>query len=124
MNCGHCILITRNNIDEDVHLLMKQNDPHTKVKKINKKVNAWTSLFPYAIQQRHFFFYQKKVNACYGSSEIFYIFKTKKKREKRTGRKAWPVSLDIYVDIHIHFVCSLSVSMFVNMIYIYMYIAI
>ena len=57
MNCGHCIMITRNNIDEDVHLLMKQNDPHTKVKKINKKVNAWTSLFPYAIQQRHVLFF-------------------------------------------------------------------
>ena len=85
MNCGHCILITRNNIDEDVHLLMKQNDPHTKVKQINKKVNAWTSLFPYAIQQRHvlllfvFFFY---VNACYGSSERLFV---KKKREKKKG---------------------------------------
>ena len=60
MNCGHCILITRNNIDEDVHLLMKQNDPHTKVKKINNKVNAWTSLFPYAIQQRHVFFFKTR----------------------------------------------------------------
>ena len=64
------------------------------------------------------FVFLKKVNACYGSSEMFLVKKKKKTREKkRTGRKAWPVSLDIYVDIHIHFCCSLSVSMFVNMIY-------
>jgi hypothetical protein len=125
MNCGHCILITRNNIDEDVHLLMKQNDPRTKVKKINKKVNAWTSLFPYAIQQRHvLFFLKNKMSMLAMAAQRFFCFFKREKREKnkRTGRKAWPVSLDIYVDIHIHLFCSLSVSMFVNMIYIYIYI--
>ena len=90
MNCGHCILITRNNIDEDVHLLMKQNDPHTKVKKINKKVNAWTSLFPYAIQQRHVLFLKtkkttkQKVNACYGSSESFFLNKNRRNKTRTT----------------------------------------
>ena len=88
MNCGHCILITRNNIDEDVHLLMKQNDPHTKVKKINKKVNAWTSLFPYAIQQRHvlfFFFFKMSMLAMAAQRVFFYClcFFLIKKREKK-----------------------------------------
>ena len=49
VNCAHCIMKTRNSIDEDVHLILKQNDVTREIEKYFKKLTAWISLFPYAI---------------------------------------------------------------------------
>ena len=107
MLCAHCVMKTRNNIDENVHLILEQNDVIHEFEK-EKKVDCMD--FDISIRNT--------ITTCTMKIFLFLEDGTIIKKKQRMVRVVF-----VYVDIHLCFpfhVCIHDIYVY-YILYIYMY---
>ena len=110
MICAHCVMKTRNSIDEDVHLILEQNDVTNEFWKIKER---WLHGFRYFHTQSnnnmyHGIVYAFLEDGTIAMAALFYVFVFV------LSRNAWSMSFS-YMLMYTYFFVR---SMFVYMIYI------